>query len=226
MPLLAVVAAGCGLLPLGESAETIESSGDRVVMNGVANDPVGAVEIAGSVTSPLGEFVVEMYDSELGPCYDLAFPDGRSEAPCLRSSGVRPERPVTGTPDGSIEGINGGALDIGIDQPDAGIGMLHHGLAHPSVAVVTIEPADEDGIAIGGFPLVTSAEVPGLQMFLAWSPLGVDEYVLAGYDEDGCLVDADHVSLTDRHEQPPGGAGRDCDVRLPQVLRDPPVTGP
>ncbi|WP_052667049.1 hypothetical protein [Nitriliruptor alkaliphilus] len=58
--------------------------------------PVGEVVVAGQVETPLGAFVVSTYDSRIGPCYDVRFPDGRAEAACLAGSGIDPTRPITG----------------------------------------------------------------------------------------------------------------------------------
>jgi hypothetical protein len=109
---LAVLAAACGVIDptSGVGAETIESGGGTVAINGVANEPTGAKVEAMRIASPLGVIVVETYPSEIGACYDVVFPDGRREANCLRGSGIDPARPVTGRPDtGSIEGLNGAA---------------------------------------------------------------------------------------------------------------------
>jgi hypothetical protein len=216
-PLVAVLATGCW--PVG--AETVELSGDQVVIDGVANDPVGESVVAASIDTPVGAFTVTTFDSALGPCYDVRFPDGHTEANCLRGSGIEPDAPISGRPGGSIEGLNGGYSNLGLAKDRSPVGVLHHGFAHPDVTTVTIEPAEADGgVAFGGFPLVTAPNVEGMVVFLAWAPPGLERYTLTGYGADGCRLDADAVALDGGALDVPG-AGRDCSVRLPTQLRSP-----
>lgn len=217
---LVVLTTACGTVELlaGWGADggdlemtTVESGGGVVAIDGVQNEPTTAKVEMMRLASPLGVVALETYDSKLGPCYDVVFPDGRREANCLRASGIDPSKPVTGRPDGSIEGLNGPSWNAGLTEP--GIGMFHHGLAHPTVRTVTIEPAD--GSTATSFPVVPAPNVNGLAVYVAWSPEGLDGYLLAGYDADGCLVDWQPVPFGDGG---PGGAGRDCSQRLPDQL--------
>lgn len=218
LPVVAVLATGCWSF----GVEVTEVSGDRVTINGVSNDPVGEVVVAGEVETPLGAFVVSTYDSRIGPCYDVRFPDGRSEAGCLAGSGIDPTRPITGRPGDSIEGLNGGWINLGLEDPGAPVGILHHGLAHPTVTTVTVEP--DGGEPFGSFPVLAAPNVDGLVVFLAWATPGLDRYTLAAYGADGCLLDADEVALGGSAVDGPGATDPGCDVRVPETLQPPATT--
>jgi hypothetical protein len=183
--------------------ETVEVGGGRVSINGVANEAAGTKVVALRTDSPLGELVVQTYDSKLGPCYDLVFEDGRREAQCLASSGIIPDKEVTGNPTtGSIEGLNGPAWNAGLTE--SGIGMMHYGIAHPSISKVHLEPSDGGG-AIEAH-LAEAPNIPGLKVYVVWTPPGMDQYRLAGYDDNGCGVDSSLHSVTGGMPGPPGAA--------------------
>lgn len=208
-----ILTPACGVVDRlsGSGAETVESGGSTVEVNGVPNEPTTAKAEAMRLDSPLGIIVIETYNSQIGPCYDLVFPDSRREANCLHGSGIDPTKPVTGRPDDSIEGLNGPSWNAGLTE--SGIGMFHHGIAHPTVRTVTVEP--EDDSTATSFPVTRAPNVDGLAVYVAWSVEDVDRYLLAGYDADGCLVDWEHVPFGD---DDPGGAGRDCSQKVPEEL--------
>lgn len=216
-PLVAILASGCWSVGAGVTETVV--SGDRVVIDGVANEPIGEQVVAAEVETPIGVFVVTTYDSAIGPCYDVRFPEGHSEAGCLRGSGIDPDLPVTGRPGDSIEGVNGGFRNLGLEDPASPVGTLHHGLVHPEVVTVTIEPDGSDE-ALGGFPVITAPNVEGLVVFVAWTPPGLHRYTLSGYGDDGCRRDAEQVALDGNSLDAPA-SGRDCDVRVPVRLRAP-----
>lgn len=215
----------------GGATESVEHRGDRIVVNGTTtSDPLDDVVVAATLETPAGTLVIETYESELGGCYRLrsdeasAQPLGQSVG-CLRGSGVHPDRPVTGTPDGSIEAINGGASNLALDDPTSEVGMFHHGLAHPDVAAITLEV--DEGTARGGFPIVDAPNVPGLRVFLAWSTPNQDAYRLNAYDDQGCLLDGDQtVVVADGPDEGPGvrDLRPSCETRLPSQIRDVDVT--
>lgn len=211
--MLVISTTGCGLVDrfTGAGVETVEFSGDTVTVNGVPNEPTTAKVEAMRIDSPLGVVTIETYASQIGPCYDIVFDDGRREANCLHGSGIDPTEPVTGRPGESIEGVNGSAWNAGITE--SGIGMFHHGLAHPSVRTVTVEP--EDGRTGTAFPVARAANGDGLAVYVAWSSEDVDRYLLAGYDAEGCLIDWEPVPFGDGE---PGRAGHDCSRRQPEGL--------
>lgn len=127
--------------------------------------------------------------------------EGRN-AGCLRASGVDPDKPVTGNPDsGSAEGINGWGWNAGLTHDD--IGMIHAGLAHPTVTKVAVEPPDE-GPPLLEFATLTAPNVEGLAVYFAYSPPGVARYRLVAYDAHGCQVDVDPVDLAGMQAEPPG----------------------
>lgn len=199
------VLAGCRFVGGPGGGSSVESDGARFEVDGVANDPVGEKVVAASLDSPLGVLTVETYRSSLGPCADLVHPDGEREANCLPTSGIDPDRPVTGTPDGSIEVINGPSLNLGLGGPGEGVGWLHWGLAHPAVARVVVQEAGGDG-AGDEFEVVNAPNVPGLAVYVVWTAEGVGDHQLAAYDADGCLLEVDPFSPTDPFGEEPGGA--------------------
>lgn len=211
---MVVMTTACGAverLTGSDVTTSVGSGGGTMEVNGVPNEPTTDKVVALRLESPLGIVAVETYDSQIGPCYDVVFPDGRREANCLLTSGIDPSRSVTGGPEGSIEGLNGATWNAGLTE--SGIGMFHHGLAHPTVRTVTVEP--DDGSTARSFPVVRAPNVDGLAVYLAWSDEGVDRYRLGGYDADGCLIDQEPIPLGNAR---PGGAGRDCSQRLPDQL--------
>jgi hypothetical protein len=212
----------------GGSTEVVELSGDRIVVNGTTtSDPLDDPVAAATVETPAGTFLVETFESELGGCYRLLSDDADEHAlgqsvGCLSGSGIDPDRPVTGTPDGSIEAINGGVSNLALDDPASEVGIFHHGLAHPEVATITVEP-DDGGPVLGGFPIVDAPNVPGLRVFLAWSPAGLDAYRLNAYDDEGCLLDSDETVVV---ASGPDDAPQvmdlrpTCETRLPRRIRE------
>lgn len=173
--------------------ETVEIGEGKVSINGVDNEATASKVVALRTDSPLGELVVQTYDSKLGACYDLVFEDGRREAQCLAASGITPDQEVTGNPTtGSIEGLNGPAWNSGLTE--SGIGMLHYGIAHPSISKVQLEPSD-GGEAIEA-KLADAPNIPDLKVYVVWTPPGMDHYRLAGYDDNGCMVDSSLYSVT------------------------------
>ena len=188
---------------IGGRAETMRVGEGRVEIGDLTNDPIISKSIVLTTDSPLGTLVVETYESDLGACADLIIPARPPDAVCLMGSGVDPDKPVTGNPTtGSIQAINGPAWNAGLTEP--GMGMLHHGLAHPSVAKVMIEPAD--GAASIEAMLAQPTDLGGVGVFLIWTPPGIDRYVLAAYDQNGCLLQASPMSLTAVAPGPPGFA--------------------
>lgn len=185
-------------------------------VDGVPNDPTGAKVRALAFDSPLGRLVVETYPSKIGPCYDLVYPGGRREAGCAVGAGVEPDKPVTGDPGtGSTEGVNGMGWNAGMTTPGIGMGMLHWGLVHPAVTAVTIEP-EGPGSALW-FPTRKAPNVEGLAVFVAWTPEGLERYVVAGYNADGCLLDAELYDIRGRAGFDDSRVGLDCSVRKPDA---------
>lgn len=208
-----VLTTACGLVDrlAGSGVETVESGGGAVAVGGVPNEPTTARAEAMRFESPLGIIVIETYNSQIGPCYDIVFADSRREANCLLGSGIDPTKPVTGRPDGSIEALNGSSWNAGLTE--SGIGMFHHGLAHPTVRIVTVEP--EDGSTATSFPVARAPNVEGLAVYVAWTVDELDSYRLAGYDADGCRLDWEPVPFGNGGH---GGSGRDCSQKLPSEL--------
>lgn len=129
----------------------------------------------------------------------------------LAGTGIDPTKDVTGKPTGSIQAVGGSFWNAGLTE--AGIGGFHHGFTHPSVATVRIEPAG-DGRALEA-PLVNPEVLGGAGVFVAWTPPEWDEYVVAGYARDGCLMQANEYRLAGGLSLPgPPGTTRDCSIRL------------
>lgn len=206
---VALLLPGCAWLGIDDAMSVMESGDGRVDINGVANEPTGPVATAAKVQTPIGELTVETYDSKLGPCATFHLPGQRNEAQCLQTSGIVPGKDVTGAPGASIEGINGAAWNAGLVHDD--IGMLHYGLAHPSVVEVHVEVEDGDDPAV--FDVVRAPNVAGLRAYVAWSGPDDGGHRLVGYDEQGCQVDADTLDVRAGPEgQKPGipEAGQGC----------------
>lgn len=215
-----MVASGAAILAIAtwvwftfwDSAEVHMTGGGRVSVNGVTNDPIGAKETVLQTESPLGRVSVRVYDSRLGPCYDLVIADRRTEASCLQGLGVDPSREVTGNPNtGSIEAMSTSFWNAGTTESE--IGGFHHGFTHPSVSTVRVE-SPRQGRAIEAL-LAHPPDLEESGVFVVWTPEGWEEYVLAGYDGDGCLMQARPVKLTGGFSDPgPPGTTKDCTVRM------------
>lgn len=194
-PVLVAVALampGCAWRGIDDDTMTVIDSGDgRVDVNGVTNEPTGPVATAATIQTPIGELTVETYDSKLGPCVTFNIPRQGRDAQCLQTSGIAPDKEVAGAPGASIEGINGAAWNAGLVHDD--IGMLHYGLAHPSVVEVHVEVDDTNDPAV--FDVIRAPNVAGLRAYVAWSSPDDAGHRLVGYDGQGCEVDADTVDV-------------------------------
>ena len=217
---------------LDSGVEVHEFDGTRITINDQTSDPIdGERLVAATVTTPVGDIVVETHESEIGVCYTLTAPAALAEVSfdrigCSDGTGITPNRPIMGTPPGSTQAINGPSSNVGLQQPDAGIGMLHHGFAHPSVDQLVLEPSDGSA-ALTGFPIIEVPGAPGWAVYLAWSPPDVAAYTLGAFDVDGCLLEQEPaVHLRAEAEAPPdpSAVGPTCDVRVPAKLRSVDVT--
>lgn len=193
---VALAVPGCGWLGIDDEQGALIASGDgHVDVNGVTNEPTGPVATAATIQTPIGELAVETYDSELGPCVTFHLPEQRKQAQCLQTSGIVPDKDVTGAPGASIEGINGAAWNAGLVHDD--IGMLHYGLAHPSIVEVHVEVEDGGDPAV--FDVIRAPNVADLRAFVAWSGPDDARHRLVGYDGHGCQVDTETVDVRGRH---------------------------
>jgi hypothetical protein len=170
---LLITAPACVFDLREEEPQVVSQDGEAFTLNGRRNTPVGEKELALREHTAAGPVELYVYDSEIGPCFDVVAFENDRNADCLAASSVS---------DGGHIHESGVAQEVDAgDEPQ----WIWYGFVSPQSRLVLLTPDGEDA-PVEAHPV----DLPGTdaQAFITVPSASWTGYVLTLHDKDGCVL--------------------------------------
>lgn len=158
------------------------------------------------VETEAGEWSLESYGTDHGPCVDLVGPDGSRQPRC--------PLPVLGASPSATPWVVVELTDAAGGEPEREPQWVLNGLARREVAGIRLLPRDGRPVEVRPQPLGDG----DVAVFLAVLPVGVRSFEVMAYDTGGCLLQHD------RHDLDP--ASTEAPLEPVQTPQDPGCPSP